>query len=334
MNTLRQLIYFFLEINLANLISSMSLEVFDETEPDLDFISETDANLFVDYFNFQKSQPLDSVESLYIDKVALGWDYTNLFFAATAALESCFFPSITPVPSYKYVLCGIGATGVVFNSAAIFVKLFDNMYDTNNTEIKFFMSTLGFDVYNYSPTQLQGSIRKKKFPELFEQIDRFRETETFAKFSDLGFKIKIDSTKKAFEEKHYKDYKISLDTPKGIGALHGLNIEFNFNQFMLRMMADSRYVNMPSKIIKSIYFLAKQNRKMIKDGEITNFILSIIHFAGNESNFYTQRIKQMFTEIFLQDISAECNRKSYGFEIKDPKHGNVSVLKLKSFVRC
>lgn len=335
MNSLAMLLYIILELNLADLILSVSIETIKEGDTDQDSSYDLEANLFVDYFNDQHSQQLNSVDVLYIDKVALGWDYVNLFFSATTALESCFFPSTkTIVPSYKYVLCGIGATGVVFNSAAIFVKLFDNMYDTNNTEIKFFMSNLGFDVYDYAPTKLHSFIEKESFPEIFQQIDKFRESETFAKVSDLGFKIKIDSTEKVFEDKNYKDYKISLDTPRGIGALNGLNIECSFNQFMLRMMANSRYVNIHSKIIKSLYILAKQNRKMIKDGEITNFILSLVHFAGSETNMYAKSIKQMFTEIFFQDTSRNCNRESYGFEIKDQKQRNVSVLKVSSFVRC
>lgn len=348
LTSILKLNFFFVNSAPVDLESSSDL-ISTEPESEFDLIDvssftnsnddlEDDADLFVAYFNEQLQQHYNNIETFELDRAALTWDFVNMFFSATGAMEGCSFPASAPVATHKHIMCGLGVAGITFNFAAIFINVFDDVFGGNSNELKYFMTNLGFTVPGYDNdyfvTSSEISSFRENYSELFKQIDKFRETETFSRFANMGFKINVETKPQVQNDHSYTDYLISLDTNSGIGAYHGLKLKVNANQYMLRMMANSRYVNMPTKIIKAIYKIAKENRQMIKDGEIKDFIISVMQIAGDQSGPYFDRMKSLFTALGKQDISSECLKQRYGFKIQDPKQDDMTVMKVSAHIKC
>ncbi|OBA28652.1 hypothetical protein HANVADRAFT_287, partial [Hanseniaspora valbyensis NRRL Y-1626] len=143
LTSILKLNFFFVNSAPVDLESSSELISTDsESEPEFDLIDvssftnssndlEDDADLFVAYFNEQLQQHYNNIETFELDRAALTWDFVNMFFSATGAMEGCSFPANVPVQSHKHIMCGLGVAGITFNFAAIFIKVFDDVFGGN-----------------------------------------------------------------------------------------------------------------------------------------------------------------------------------------------------------
>ncbi|OBA25631.1 hypothetical protein HANVADRAFT_3575, partial [Hanseniaspora valbyensis NRRL Y-1626] len=108
LTSILKLNFFFVNSAPVDLESSSELISTDsESEPEFDLIDvssftnssndlEDDADLFVAYFNEQLQQHYNNIETFELDRAALTWDFVNMFFSATGAMEGCSFPANVP----------------------------------------------------------------------------------------------------------------------------------------------------------------------------------------------------------------------------------------------
>ena len=278
-----------------------------------------------------------NVSVAYVDRQALAWDMANVFFTGTSAAEGCVFqPGINF--NHKMALCGINVTGMLFGMTSIMVKLADGgWFDINPSIIKVMFSTIGFNVVGNDYVAFGDSkiaSLREKLPFVFEHIDAFRETETFAYFSNLNIQVDVSTISNTINQHEFNDWIFNISTGQGAGSVHGLELSLSVNQYLFRMMANSRYVNLPTKVIKNLFKLLKTEYPMIKNGQIAEFIFTLATTANQYTTEYTTRMLTLFSKLSAEDMSKECSTTQYGFGITDPKQDNISVINIKGYVNC
>ncbi|KAL6933580.1 uncharacterized protein HGUI_01208 [Hanseniaspora guilliermondii] len=278
------------------------------------------------------------VSTTAVDRQALAWDMANMFFTGTGALEGCVFHPGADF-NHKMALCGINLTGMLFGLTSMMVKLADaGWFELNPANMKTMLSTIGFNVVDndYAAFGTMSNIDslREKLPFVFEHIDAFRETETFAGFSKLNIQVDVETFDNSVDEHSFYDWVFKVSTGMGIGSTHGLELTLTANQYLFRMMANSRYVNLPTKVVKNIFKLLKTEYPLIKKGQIAEFIFTVISTASQHSAEYATRMLTLFSKLSEEDHSSQCSTRRYGFGIKDPKQNNISVMNIKGHVNC
>ncbi|KAL6949610.1 hypothetical protein ACO0OE_001703 [Hanseniaspora uvarum] len=297
-----------------NKISSLK-QIFNVSDISADFAPSDHLDKeATEFFSFYQN------ELALRNQQALAWDMANVFFTGTSAAEGCVFqPGINF--NHKMALCGINVTGMLFGMTSIMLcfqlsvlMLFDNDY------VAFGDSKI-------------ASLREK-LPFVFEHIDAFRETETFAYFSNLNIQVDVSTISNTINQHKFNDWIFNISTGQGAGSVHGLELSLSVNQYLFRMMANSRYVNLPTKVIKNLFKLLKTEYPMIKNGQIADFIFTLVTTANQYTTEYTTRMLTLFSKLSAEDMSKECSTTQYGFGITDPKQDNISVINIKGYVNC
>lgn len=278
------------------------------------------------------------VSTSAVDGQALAWDMANMFFSATGALEGCVFHPGAAF-DHKMVLCGINMSGMLFGLTSIMVKLADaGWFELNQSNMKTMLSTIGFNVVDndYAAFGSMSSIDslREKLPFVFEHIDAFRETETFAGLSNLNIHVDVEIFGNSVDEHAFNDWVFKVSTGEGVGSKHGLELSLTANQYLFRMMANSRYVNLPTKVVKNLFKLLKTEYPLIKKGQIAEFILTVVSTTSQHTAEYATRMLTLFSKLTKEDQSSQCSTRRYGFGIKDPKQDNISVMNIKGNVNC
>lgn len=278
------------------------------------------------------------VSTSAVDRQALAWDMANMFFSATGALEGCVFHPGADF-DHKMVLCGINMTGMLFGLTSIMVKLADaGWFELNQANMKAMFSAIGLNVVknDHAAFSTMSSIDflREKMPFVFEHIDAFRESETFAGLSKLNIHVDVEALSNSIDHHNFNDWVFMVSTGEGVGSKHGLKLSLTANQYLFRMMANSRYVNLPTKVVKNVFKLLKTEYPLIKKGQIAEFILAVVSTVNQHTTEYATRMLTLFSKLNMEDQSSQCSSRKYGFGINDPKQDNISVMNIKGSVNC